>query len=600
LPGVADTDTGAARQPWWAASAVLALAVAGLTAFQLLPASPVVAELSWDLAFAVAGYAATRLLLARRDVDRPLVEAWAAALLWALPALVAVMLAVLATGLFLLPPADLTDQAWTVMWSAYGSGGDLLMKQGVPDPAMSGSLLLHLWAPGVAVQLFFGWSVVVGVMSRWLLLRWIGALAGLGAVVSLGLDLWMRGQGLYPQVFYLAPPNAWPFLIGAAVVTLSLRPTWPERPAGLVLARFGGLAWPFHLWLWPLATLPRMILARPLTLIETAMVLGGAALLAVLTRRWVETPVRLRLAGHPRTSLALAVASMVLISLIAGALVAARGLPWRADARLRADEAAAWQRPPLHNVCHVESIQTPPVEACTIPRGEPADVIVWGNSHAAHLTPAIFEWTTRRGLRMRQVTKSGCLPLLQSDDGLAAADCLAFNRSAVRQMAEGPPPRIVIVGAAWTLVMARMPGDDAAEVVELERDLAVTLRRVRAAVGPEAAIVLLGDTPDFTFAPAACHTRRRFLGLDTRRCDLAAPGNAAMAGVMDGVLARVAAAQPRVSVFDPAAALCVDGLCRTREPDAPWYVDRNHLTLAGGLAQAESLARVLDTATADR
>ena len=76
-------------------------------------------------------------------------------------------------------------------------------------------------------------------------------------------------------------------------------------------------------------------------------------------------------------------------------------------------------------------------------------------------------------------------------------------------------------------------------------------------------------TPDFDFAPAACHSRRRFLGLDTRRCDHAPPANAAMAAVMDGVLARVAAGQAGVRVFDPAIALCEPGLCRTRAAGGP-------------------------------
>lgn len=602
MPDVADTDTGAARQPWRAALAVLALAVAGLTVFQLAPNVRALAEVSYDLAFAVAGFAATRRMLAggaERGGGRRLVETWAAAVRWGLPALVTVVVAVLAVSAVLSPPADLRNQAWTALWTVLGGSGAELMKQGVHDPALSGELLLHLWATGVAAQLLAGWTVAVAVMLRLRLTRWVGGVAGVGVLLSLGLELWMRGQGLHPQAFFLAPANAWPFLIGAVVATLPVRAAGPEVAWRSGLARLGEFGWPFYLWLWPVAALPRMILARPLTVVETGAVLAAAALLAFATRRWIEGPARRRLAGRPFTTLVFAGAAAAAVALVAGAIFASDGLPGRADAGLRAEEAAVLQRPPLQTVCHVEGGRPPPMAACTTPVGGPADVVVWGNSHAAHLTPAILDWTSRRGLRMRQVTKSGCIALLVDTGGLAADDCLAFNRAAVGEMGEGPTkPRLVILGAAWTVVLARSRGDDRVQAPGLERDLAATVRLVRAVVGPETRIVLLGTTPDFAFPPAACHARRRFLGLDTGRCDLAPPANAAMVAVVDGVLARVAAGQPGVHVFDPATALCRDGLCRTRSADAPWYADHNHLTPTGGLAQSEALGTVLDAAWA--
>lgn len=593
---VADTDTGAARQHWRAALAVLAIAVAGLTVFHLAPDAPVLAEVSYDLAFAVAGFAATRRMLADgpgRSVARRLVDTWAAAARWALPALVAVVVVVLAISVVLLPPADLKNQAWTALWTALAVSGRELMKQGLYDPAMSSELLLPLWAAGVAAQLVAGWTLAVAAMLQLRLIRSVWGVAGLGVLLSLALELWMRRQGLHQQAFFLSPANAWPFLIGAIVACLPPRAAVAEAAWRSSLARLGDFAWPFYLWLWPLAALPRMILARPLTLVEIAVVVVAAVLLALATHRWIESPARRVLGGRPLSVLALAAVSAVAVALVSAAVSVSDGLPGRADARLRAEEAAVLLRPPLQTVCHVEGSRTPPMAACTTPPGGPADVVVWGNSHAAHLTPAILDWAASRGLRMRQVTKSGCPALLVSADGLASADCLAFNRAAVREMQEGRKPALVILGAAWTVVLARSTGDDRAQAEGLERDLAATVRLVRAAVGSEARIVLLGTTPDFAFAPAACHSRRRYLGLNTRRCDLAPPANARMAAVMDGVLARVAARQPGVVVFDPATALCREGLCRTRSVMI-WYADSNHLTPAGGLAQRPTLEPVLD------
>lgn len=559
------------------------------------------ADLFFDLAFAAAGFAATRLMLVPGEgAVRRLIETWAAAIRWGLPALVAVVVAVLAVSLVLLPPADLTSQAWTALWTALGSSGHELMKQGPFDPRQSSELLLHLWAVGATAQLFVGWTAVVAVIIGLRRTRWIGAVALAGVLLSLWLDWWMRGRGLQLAAFYLAPANAWPFLIGAFYASTSFVPDFQAMSRPRWLAQAGGLAWSFCLWVWPVAALPPMILARPLTPWEWMAAVTAAALLTLATRRWIERPLRRRLGYRPRTAFAALAVSVVAVCGFSLAILAANGLPGRAPARVLAEEADRLVRPPLQAACHVEMRARRPNPDCTTPPGGPAEVVVWGNSHAAHLTPAVLDWTGRRGLRMRQATKSGCLPLLASSEGLASDNCMAFNRAAVAEMAEGPPPRLIILGAAWTVVMARSPGDDAAESRALTGDLTATVRQVRAAVGPGTAIVLLGETPGFAFAPADCHDRRRFLGLDTRRCDLSPPANAGEAWAVDDMLDRIAMTEPGVQVFHPSAALCRAGRCRTRGPDGPWYADRHHLTPAGGRAQSDTLAAILDAATARR
>lgn len=576
------------------AMVLLTMAAAERLAFIRTPGEVSLFDLIFDGAFFIAGLATTGLMLGAER--RGLLDAWVAVLRRGLPALVIVLVGVLAVSVAVLPPADLTSQARTALWTALGVSGQHLMKQGGPDPAASDELLFHLWATGVGFQLFAGWTLTLAALIRLRLTRWIGVVAGAGLLLSLGLEVWMRGAGLHPQAFYLAPANAWPFLLGALLARLPRDWVGGALLSGAPWRRAGALIWPFVLWLWPLATLPRMILARPLTLAENASILAVAGLFAFATWRWIEKPVGSRLGDRAPTVLAAGAVCALALALISAGIVAAQGFPGRADARLLAEAASIQRRPPLQAACHVDAGKTRPNPDCTKPAGGPAEVVVWGNSHTSHLTPAILDWTTHRGLRMRQATKSGCPALLVSGDGLASAECLAFNRAAVAGMGEGTPPRLVILGGAWTVIMARSHADDRQEVEGLERDLAATVQRVRAVVGPGTGIVLVGTTPDFDFAPAACHARRRFLGLDTGRCDLAPAANAEKAAVLDEVLARVAAGQAGVRVFDPATALCEQGLCRTRSAEGPWYADRHHLTPAGGLAQSQAVAAVLDAA----
>lgn len=552
------------------------------------------------VALGLAGFAVTRLATGSVDgqpMVRSLTRIWAAIAIWGLPALLVVILAVLLAGVALSPPADLHDQSRTALWTAAGAGGVELLRHGAYDPRTGQDLLMHGWLVGVAAQLALGWSLTMVVLRRLGLGRWTVAVAALGALASFVLDIGLRRQGFDPQAFYLAPPRAWPFLVGAGLALIALKPSGPApgpiAPVLDALERFGALAWPFYLWVWPLLAFPRLVLARQLTVVETIAALAGALLLALATHRWIERPVRRRFRDRPLAALAVAAVALVSVGVVAATTQALDGLPGRASPEVRAEEAGMGQRPPLSSTCHTEGETLPPAADCILPAGRGADVVLWGDSHADHLSPAVLHWAEGRGLGVRQATRSGCLPLLRARAGLVDSRCLRFNRAAAAGWAEARP-RVVLIGAGWTLAMANTPGEDAARLESLADEVTHTVRTLRAALGPEAVIVLLGATPDHRFSPARCHARRAFLGLETTRCDRAEPDNGVMARAVDGRLAAIAAAEPGVSLYRPWDALCADGVCRARDVRGPWYFDQSHLTAAGGAIQADALARVLN------
>lgn len=598
MPIAPEAHHGAVRQTWRAALCLAALAAAALAAWHAAPEQAAAGRFGIPLALGLAGFAVTRLAMASdgRSMVRSLTGIWAAIALWGLPALVVVILAVLVAGMALSPPADLYGQAWTALWTAAGASSGELIKESAYDPGMGQDLLMHGWLTGVAAQLAIGWSLAVVVLRRLGLGRWIAAVAGLGALASLALDITLRREGFDPQAFYFAPPRAWPFLIGAVAALIPLRTppiAGPAEPVVDAVARLGLLALPFYLWVWPLLAFPRLVLARPLTAPETVVAFAAALLLALATHRWIEQPVRRRLRDRPLTALATVAVALASAGALAATIHALDGMPSRASPEVRATEAAMGQRPPLFATCHTEGEALPPASRCTVPAGRTAEVVLWGNSHADHLSPAVLAWAEGRGLAVRQATRSGCLPLLRPRAGLVNSGCVRFNRAAVAEWGEARP-RVVLLGAGWTVVMEKAPGEDAAELEALAGELTHTVRTLRAALGPEALIVLLGVTPDYRFSPARCNARRAFLGLDTHRCDLARPDNLELAGAVDARLAAIAAAEPGVALYRPWDALCAEGLCRTGGAGGPWYSDPSHMTALGGAVQAEALARVLD------
>lgn len=557
------------------------------------------AAAGFELALLVAGYALTRRILAGQGgVGRGgagwggLRHVWSDALRWGLPSLALVVAAILGLGLFVLPPDALAREARLAGWTLTGFSGVVLMEQGGYDPAVRDELLLHGWILGVAAQLAFLWSLaVVTLRGRD---RALALLAFVGAVVSLALDLWLTFSGREPYAFYLAPARAWPFLLGA-FLAVALGAEIDRIAAPRWLVSCGAIALPTYLWLWPLSALPRSLVARPLNTPELTAVLVAAVALGSVTHRWVERPIRRGL-REPRSELA-ALALVAALGLASVWLSRTDGLPGRADPQLTAEAAALTAPRPYQADCNAEDGRLPPAAPCTTSPGRTADVVVWGDSHAAHLTPAVRAWADQRGLAVRQATHSGCPPLLRVSTGFAPRACETFNQAALAEWGRAPHAKVIIMGGGWT--WARAGADDPERAAPLlAADIEASVRAVRAAVGPEPRIVLLGVTPDYGFAPARCHAQRVFLHLDPFRCDRAVPANAAAARDLDARLTRIAEAEPGVSLFRPWPVFCDGVLCRTRGEEGPWYLDRTHLSLAGGLAQTRSLAAVLDNAIA--
>ncbi|GAA0638167.1 hypothetical protein GCM10009101_06780 [Brevundimonas lenta] len=565
------------------------MAVAALVAFHAFPALPS-GRFGFDLALAVAGYVVTRRLLAEAPEVR---RVWADMLLWAVPPVALVAATVLIGGLFLLPPAELADQAWVIAWTAAGLGGEVLRQRGGYDPAVANELTGPAWVLGVAAQLALGWTVVLWGLRRMGRVHWAAPAALAGAALSLAIDGWWRATGLHIPADYLAPARAWGFLLGAAVAAGALRAPGAGRerdPAGMA-----GLLLAFWLWTWPLLLLPRMLLAHALSLPETAAALILAAGLAVLAQRLIAAPVARLFSGRPRGALVAMMMTLGVLSFAGLSLTAMDGLPGRASPAVRMEEASAQLRPPLHAMCVVDRDPgLPPAAACTIPTGAKADVVLWGNSHADHLAPAVLAWAGPRGLAVREAAQSGCLPVIEAVPTLTDSYCAAFNRAAMAEWAR-EKPAMVLLGAGWTVVLDQQ-GAGEVGLEALAADLTTTIRSLRAAIGPEGRIVLLGTTPDYAFSPARCHARRAFLGLDTDRCDRARPANAALAALVDARLEQIAASEPGTVVFRPWTAFCDGALCRTRGPDGAWYADRNHLTAAGGRQQLAALSPVLNQA----
>lgn len=195
-----------------------------------------------DVFFVISGYLITGLLL--REFQKGgggfLLAFWRRRILRILPALLAVVLATVVVGQFLLYAPDryllavnaagaLTSIGNITHWLHYGGYWSADAKD---------SPLLHMWSLGVEEQFYLAYPLFLLVAWRTLRARsWIPIV--LGIVASAGLYLYVA-HARPAAAFYLFPTRGWELLAGAAVATLNMQRV-PAPRLGTLLA-YGGLA----------------------------------------------------------------------------------------------------------------------------------------------------------------------------------------------------------------------------------------------------------------------------------------------------------------------------------------------------------------------
>jgi peptidoglycan/LPS O-acetylase OafA/YrhL len=290
------------------------------------------------------------------------------------PALFLVLVTVWATGwLWLLPDEFARTSKHVATGAAFSANIALWSEAGYFDWTAELKPLLHLWSLGVEEQFYIGWPLLawLAYRRRWNLL-WV-ALGAAGLSFLINVVMIRKYQ---TAVFYLPVTRIWEILLGAAlawytafrpqlqvrwarhanwlsligmallvsalasVERSSLFPGWwallPTLGTCLLIAApeswfnrhvlgsrpmvfVGLISYPLYLWHWPLLSMLRI--ANRANHLSIAAALLCAFVLAWLTWRWVERPIRARQPGTlTAAGLSTAVAAMGLAGL-AGFLV---------------------------------------------------------------------------------------------------------------------------------------------------------------------------------------------------------------------------------------------------------------------------------------
>ncbi|WP_137702327.1 acyltransferase family protein [Marimonas lutisalis] len=211
------------------------------------------------------------------------------------------------------------------------------------------------------------------------------------------------------------------------------------------------------------------------------------------------------------------------------------------------------------------------------------EVILWGDSYAMHLVPALL--AANPGIKLRQHTYAGCAPLLDvafrahSLGFVDTAGCFQFNRDVLDDLDRQTSLRTIVLSspfslyekALWNADGTRLVGEDAFEAVVAS--LENTVRRLKEK-GLE--VLIVSPPPMEGIDLGQCAARVVRFGAQEDACDFEfeSTRNREVFRIMD----RISAVAPVLRLDE---AICVSGRCDTIRDGIILFRDDGHLTIEG-------------------
>ena len=322
------------------------------------------------------------------------------------------------------------------------------------------------------------------------------------ACARLARGRWLEPAGLAAIVLsavLFSHDSAWPglnalFPVAGTMLVLAHGAGQPSRLGHPALQAVGRWSYSVYLWHWPIV----VWLHQSQSPRDGAWIAAGiAASLAFgwLSFRLVENPGRRLVSRLPLAPALAASAAMVLLPFAAAAVLHygnERLTAWRYKdhpslAQVRAFEAFQARYfnelyKPLYRegTCFMipERSHDRFAAECA---GRPGGIVLWGDSHAAHLWPGLKALAEPGSAS--QWTASGCPPLL-GEEFPRRPNCRAINDWVLRKVRE-TRPQVVILAGAW------VKHDEAV----LRRGLEATLSQLSVDPSWRPRIVLVGSVP---------------------------------------------------------------------------------------------------------
>lgn len=450
------------------------------------------------------------------------------------------------------------------------------------------------------------------------------------AVASFCFDVELLDSGRFATAFFMSPARAWEFLIGAIVaidglpvlrdvraqraarfiaLLMMLIPIFSLRAgarspgiqaltpclgaalylwcgigvateqrarysAFRVIAFFGQISYSLYLWHWPLFTFARFSkISLTLTTADRLALFALAVALAYLSWAWVEQPFRRRtLLPTRHAAFAVAAAASACLLLASGAgILFGTALSGEDRNAARLDAYNDYGQLSYRAGSCFRLTDAPFDDAqCLAEVAGKRNVLLWGDSYAAHYYRGLLALIGERPVNLMQATQAGCMPTFEAA-ARTGPECKYFAEHMAGYF-ETHKPDLVLISSDW-IEHARPP--------RLESMIADIRKTVAALNARGIPVILLGPAVQFKDRLPALLIRAQMRHIDPLPLrDLTLPG------IFD-LDARMKAALPASDKFTYVSVL--DAVCPAREcpvtagDDVPLAWDYAHLTVEGSV-----------------
>lgn len=641
-----------------------AIAVAGVIIFHAFPAVLPSGFIGVDVFFVLSGFLISSIIFGGLESGTfSIAHFYQRRVRRIFPALGVVLTAVLAAGWLLLFQDEYAQLA---RHAASGAGfiANFIFwhESGYFDTAASVKPLLHLWSLGVEEQFYLVFPVLLWLVSR--RRAWMLAMVAAAAIASFAWNLHVAAHDPVAD-FYSPFTRFWELMIGALAAyamrhvrwlrdgpagvgaaalsvagamvlaagfvfitsgehfpgTKALLPTVGTAllilagPAGFVNHRLlqrralvwvGLISYPLYLWHLPLLVFARISLGVEASSAMKLALIGASVLLAWLTFRFVEGPLRF---GARGTLKAVGLTAALAAVAVAGLRIdAADGLPARAFPAKYSSYTSTM----------ISSARTPECTDkpyayrlerdwyCRLgPEGTPT-LFAYGDSHALNILPALEQYADARGVTILFISTSACPPLLgiqamRGEVGVEVHNCRAMN-TRIRETVLAMGIKTVMLMGRWSAytgndivpnefgfiaVDEQAPLDRDSSRRSFEHGLAETIRQYHA---DGVRVLLVEDDAQQRVRPRDALRRA---GRDDAAINALAVTRADHVASQQWVNGRLqnAGADGWFGVTD---ALC-DEVCDLVRDGRFLYFDDDHLSASGSALLLPSLTAFLDT-----
>jgi peptidoglycan/LPS O-acetylase OafA/YrhL len=489
---------------------------------------------------------------------------------------------------------------------------------------------LHTWSLSVEEQFYLLWPMLILFAVR---PKRTTLILGVVAVVSLTLCIWLTYYK-QPWAFFLSPTRAWEFAVGGlgfilikkknqvigwcglgliilAAVTFGKQTAFPGAAALLpaigtvavlsagevssvgsvlsarVLQWIGRVSYSWYLWHWPV-----LVFANAKTLGMRLVCVAFSLVLAIVSYRLVENPVRRSKRLAPSYTLAMA-ACLTIFGMVTA-------LTWR-QLRTRAAASptqarftkAGEDRPAVYSLdCFSGFFEG--VKQCTFgDRESSITIVLFGDSHAAQWFPALDQIAQDEHWRLVTFLKSACAPedvsYVYPTIGRRYTECEQWRSSVLEKIKELRPALVVMTGSQWYVTSI----SSGTSLVSEADYLAGAKRTLNKLEESGTRVLFLRDSPAPGFAVPACLARAEWqIGWrQPSGCSFDRQGS--LGETIYKLEMQASQEFQRTKYFDLTDYLCVDRVCPPEKDGVIIYRDSDHLSVPFVTAFAPTLKNIL-------